>query len=368
MKGRGKERRTLTRALPSCRRSSTELADHHISVLSEEAAQQQDFAASRSHLVLEKSCGPTSEGQANLRSLQPEKRAPPDTGSFLEHHQAICSVKHHHTHLLCLRWARGAISAAKRVKGTHVPPCSTPALGDRMGQELGGEPSPTSRSGTHAGASRRCSPPISPNVCCQAEAMAPGCKAATPCPLSPLLVQPLPLPGCSEGRAHFAGREFPPDTPPAPSRSPRSPSLRRLSWQELSRWHGDTPGQLGQQLPFKAQGVTGTAGRDGDPHHRPGSRGAGGRGRRGGGLPSRRHSSCCHRFCLLGRGGRRLGEPGRAPRPGGRGSAAWCRAAERQDPTGPAGGFRPFSGKPRVLRGHLAGTVPSCPGDSRPGA
>lgn len=36
--------------------------------------------------------------------------------------------------------------------------------------------------------------------------------------------------------------------------------MRCLSWQEPSWWHGDASGQPGQQLPFKAQRVTGTAG------------------------------------------------------------------------------------------------------------
>lgn len=117
----------------------TELANHHISVSAETAARQQGFAASRSHLALEKSCGPTTEGQANLRALQPKKQDPLSTGSFLEHHQTICSVKHHQIRLLCLHWARGASSAPERVKGTHVPPCSSPAFGDGMGQELGGK-------------------------------------------------------------------------------------------------------------------------------------------------------------------------------------------------------------------------------------
>lgn len=106
MKGTGKERKTLTWTIPSCR-SLSELANHHISVSSEAAAQQQDFAASRSHLVLKKSCGPTSEEQVNLRALQPKKQGPPSTGLFLEHHQAICSVKHHQVPLLCLPLGTG---------------------------------------------------------------------------------------------------------------------------------------------------------------------------------------------------------------------------------------------------------------------
>jgi len=160
---------------------------------------------------------------------------------------------------------------------------------------------------------------------------------------------------------------------PAPlARRVAKPPVRCPSRQEPSRWHGDAPGQPGQQLPFKARGVAGTTGTARRPRRRPSSREAGGRGRRGGRLPSRRHSSCCHRFCLLGRGGRRLGEPGRAPRPGGRGSAAWCQAAGQQDPVGQAGGFRPLSSNPRYnpweLRSDLAGTVLSYPGGSRPGA
>jgi len=91
MKGTGKERRTLTGTITSCRRSLTELANHHISISSEEGARQQDFAASRSNLILEKSCGLTTEGQVNPRALQPKKQGPPSLGLFLEHHQAICS-------------------------------------------------------------------------------------------------------------------------------------------------------------------------------------------------------------------------------------------------------------------------------------
>lgn len=81
------------------------------------------------------------------------------------------------------------------------------------------------------------------------------------------------------------------------------------------------------------------------------------------GLPSRRHSSCCHHFCLLERGGRRLAEPGRAPRPGGRGSAAWCRVPGRQDPQERPVGFFFSPATPGATRGSSGATLPalSCP-------
>lgn len=201
--------------------------------------------------------------------------------------------------------------------------------------------------------------------------MAPGCKTASPCPLSWSSLSSL---GTARGEQVLQAMNRQRIPPPAPACSPRSPPCKASRALGRSQAGGtgmrrDSPAN---SCPLKHRVSRGPPAQHGDPHCHPSSGGAGGRGRQGGGLPSRRHSSCCHRFCLLERGGRRLGEPGRAPRPGGRGSAAWCRAAERQDPAGPAGGFRPLSGNPRCqppeLRGDLAGTVPSCPSSSQPGA
>lgn len=204
----------------------------------------------------------------NLRALQPKKQGPPSTDLFLEHHQAIRSVKHHQVRLLCLHWAQGASSAAERVKGTRVPPSSTPDLGDGMGQELGDKPSPTSRSETRAGASGRCSRPSRRTA---AARLKPWLRAAklpppVPCPLSWSSLSPSL--GAARGERILQAmkqQRISPHAPlqhqPAPlARCPAKPPVHCQSWQEPSWWHRDTLGQPGQQLPFKAQGVAGTAG------------------------------------------------------------------------------------------------------------
>lgn len=237
-------------------------------------------------------------------------------------------------------------------------------------------------------------PPILLDGCCWSHG--PGLQSCLL--LSPVLVQPLPLPlpGSSEGQAHLAGNEkqrVPAVHPPAPAHSPRplrckaSCALPVLAGaQPVARGHTGTA-EPSQQLPFKAhrvsQGLPAWRGNHGhstetptasrawkgspparhrDPQHRPSSTGA---ERRAPGLslPSRRHSSCCHHFCLLERGGRRLAEPGRARRPGGRGSAAWCRVPARRDPRARVVAFVFSPAITGATRGSSGATLPalSCP-------
>lgn len=170
-----------------------------------------------------------------------------------------------------------------------------------------------------------------------------------PCP-GPASASPPPWGqrGTSAYCRQWNSSEFPQCTlqhQPAPlARCAAKPPVHCPCWQQPSRWHGDTPGQPSQQLPFRVQGVAGDQGHStetprpaghGNAHRRQGTETPAAPQQRsapGLSLPSRRHSSCCHHFCLLERGGRRLAEPGRARRPGGRGSAAWCRVPGRQDP------------------------------------
>lgn len=142
-------------------------------------------------------------------------------------------------------------------------------------------------------------------------------------------------------------------------RSPHSPLWVRCALPVLAEAeHGDTQGQPGQELPFTAPGAAGPGAAQRPHRSAPQQRRAGGTGRRGARLPSRRHSSCCHRSCLLERGGRRSGEPGRAPGPAGRGAAAWCRAAGSLR----SSGVRPLSSTT------LRGDRPGLPRWLRPGA
>lgn len=263
-----------------------------------------------------------------------------------------------------------------------MPPSSTPALGDGMGQELGGKPSPTSRSRMHAGASRRCSRPSHQMA---AARLKPWLQAAklpprVPCPLSWSSLCLSPSLGAARGERILQAmkqQQIPPAHPSSTSPLPSLAALQRLLFtacpgRSRAGGAGTHRDSQANSCPLKRGVSWGPPAQHGDPHRHLSSRGTGRRGRQGQGLPSRRHSSCCHRFCLLERGGRRLGEPGRAPRPGGQGSAAWCQVAEWQDPAGPASGFRPLSSNPwcspQELRGDLAGRVPSYPSGSWPGA
>lgn len=106
--GTGKERRTSTWAVPPA--EGWQLANPSSPCC------QQDSPASRSHLVLEKSCG-------NPRALQPS-----------EHRLLSSASPSWSAPLLCLQWAQGAGSSTGRVKHTRVPPGDRTELGDSLAQ------------------------------------------------------------------------------------------------------------------------------------------------------------------------------------------------------------------------------------------
>lgn len=235
---------------------------------------QQDSPASRSHLVLERSCG-------NPRALQPS-----------EHRLLSSASPSWSAPVLCLQWAQGAGSSTGRVKHTRVPPGDRTELGDSLAQPH------HLQQQDHNGMGEMWPPPH-------------GLK---PQPEATLLLLA---------------------AAPAPSLA----ALQSLHAAPLARGHAGTAVPTATLQSARCHG---------DP-----TAGTGAQGRAGGGLPSRRHSSCCHRSCLLERGGRRSGEPGRAPGPGGRGSAAWCRAAEPR-------GSPPLSS--RLRHGHRSsGVTPPAP-------
>lgn len=127
--------------------------------------------------------------------------------------------------LCCLHWAQGTSSTAKGVKSTHVSPSSTPALGigqDRTGIGAG----LTSCSRIPMLSEEEMRPPIPLDSCCWSR----GSGLQSCLLLSPVLVQllPLPLPGGSEGQAHFASNETAASSCQAPSSTSPLPSPAAL--------------------------------------------------------------------------------------------------------------------------------------------
>lgn len=299
--------------------------------------------------------------------------------------------------LCCLHWAQGKSSTAKGVKSAHVSPSSTPTIGTGIGTSL------TSCSGTPMLSEQAMRPPILLHGCCCSRFWAAKLPPPVPCP-GPASASPPSWEqrGTSFSWRHRNSSEFPQRTlqrqPPPLARCAAEPPARCLSWQEPSRWHGDTPGQPSQlnSCPLKRtrcrrdcrRGAesTGTARRPprpaghGKAHRRHGTEtpstapAAQGQAAEGTGAELTFTPSFFLLPPLLPPGERRKeisrarqGTKTRRTR-----ISSMVPGASAAGPPGPAGGVRLLSSNHRCdpweLRGDLASTVLSYPGGSWPGA
>lgn len=154
----------------------------------------------------------------NLQALQPQKQDPPSTSLFSEHHQAIYPVEASPRFFAVCTGHRGQ---AALPRGLKAPVCH-PAAHQPLGQDgTGIGASLTSCSGTPMLSEQERRPPIALDSCCWSR----GSELQSCLLLSPVLVQPLPLPlpGGSEEQAHFAGTETAARSHRAPSSSSRCP-------------------------------------------------------------------------------------------------------------------------------------------------
>lgn len=157
-----------------------------------------------------------------------------------------------------------------------MPPISTPALGDRMGQELGGEPGHSSRSGTHAGASRRCSHPPRRAAAARLKLWLWAAKLPppVPCPLSWPGLCLSPSLGAARGKQILQAMKEQRISHTHPSSTSLLPSLAALQSLPCTACPGRSrAGGTGthrdsraNSCPLKRRVSRGPPARDGDPH------------------------------------------------------------------------------------------------------